>query len=233
MWKGLCCNVNFPNIPEDEIKVSMHCVQTVNFLLISFLHNTTNRAIRLRIKEDQDLWTGMALTCDYKNRPSHSCSCCTYLLSCLNSRYVEHKPTEEERKLHPTRSLFRLEGYMKVSAHLFHTDFRKTDCITPEDSKSQSYIILDTTYSNKTQLSDPDANWDAYALKEGWITVTPLSPYFQNPEAFTAEEKIQNWEIFRKPNWCVNLDIWHQWVFLLHKYSPNKLIRHTFVHLVT
>lgn len=107
VWKNICCNVNFPNVPEDQVK-------------------------------------GYKLTKQGN--------------SSFKDKYVRHHMTEEEKHLHPTRTVYRMEGFM--------------------------------------ELSDTDEELDTVAMRQGWVAVTPISPYAQNALSLDTTAKISSWPVF-------------------------------------
>jgi 5'-nucleotidase len=109
LWKNICCNVNFPNVSEDQVK-------------------------------------GYKLTRQGSNS--------------FMDRYVAHRMTDEEKKLHPTRVTYRLEPYL----------------------------------SSK----DTDEGQDTVAMRNGWIAVTPISPYAENLLALDTASKIIGWPVFAR-----------------------------------
>jgi 5'-nucleotidase len=111
LFKDICCNVNFPNIPEDQVK-------------------------------------------GYKLTKQGGGS--------FKDDYVRHHMTEEEKQLHPTRTVYRLEGNLDIE-------------------------------------HDTDPDMDTVAMRQGWIAVTPISPYAQNPLALATADKITDWPVFSKP----------------------------------
>lgn len=107
-WTNLCCNVNFPNIPQKDLK---------GYKLVR---------------------QGTSRFTDF---------------------YVEKPLTEDEKKLYPNRRQFRLEG---------------------------AFV-----------MKDDGEEWDSYALKAGWITITPISCSNENGACRALADKIKSWPCFQ------------------------------------
>jgi 5'-nucleotidase len=109
LWKNICCNVNFPNVPEDQVK-------------------------------------------GYKLTKQGSSS--------FIDKYVRHHMSEEEKQLYPTRTVYRMEAFMEAN--------------------------------------DTDEELDTVAMRQGWVAVTPISPYAQNKLALDISDRITGWPVFSK-----------------------------------